>query len=70
MRKVDERGYVQKSSVNALKLKGPPNGGCSNRYFSLTLILGKCGERIGLETRVVSHPQTMGFQSRPFWSGL
>lgn len=38
--------------------------------YTLTLILGKCGEQTGLETRVVSHPQTMGFQSWLFESGL
>ena len=29
----------------------------------MTLKLGKCGEQTGLETRVVTHPQTMGIQS-------
>lgn len=33
MRGVDESGYVQKSSVNAVILKGPPHGGCSDRYL-------------------------------------
>ena len=33
MRKVDERGYIQRSSVNAMRLRGPPHSDCSNRHF-------------------------------------